>query len=128
MKHSLFIITFLGYLSTLIVASKEDSIVKPSDVEHHAMTLIPSPHGAVFIATPYDTALAAHFLEKSGIPPQFNGIKGYANPNDYRLPETPKSSPKPTTPNPSFSAMSKHLNPETKYPLKKRALKDITHD
>lgn len=128
MKYTIVFITFLYVLPLYLHANNEAFIVKASDVAEHAMTIIPSAHGAVFVATPYDKSVSIRFLEKSGIPPQFNGLKRESNPNDPWLPQAPVSSPRISTPNPSFSTMSERQNLQKKHTSKKGVLKDITHD
>lgn len=121
----LFILTLLKSSPFAYTPNDPKIVVEPSTVVNHALNNIaPSAHGAVYIATPYDTSLSASLLEKMKIPPQFNGIKNYSNPNDATLPIQLIIPTKSTTPNPSFSRTVEDYNIPKKRTLKKGKLKD----
>jgi len=127
MKKIAAIIGFVMILTSAITSAKDKSfIVDASDVAETGKTILPSAHGAIYVTTPYDTAMAAAFLEKMNIPPQFNGIKGYTNPSDDKLPNASLfvGPIRPATPNPTFSKTVEDHNREKKREKIKALLKD----
>ena len=103
-----------------------DDVDYVSPLTRYGLTITPTVHGAVYMYTPYDQHLAISMLEKMHIPPQFNGLKGYANLSDDKLPESSLFMPNsiPTSPNPLFTVTVEHYNKEKNKQKLKELLKD----